>query len=131
MAREAADATGRNPMADLIGPTHTGHWVANLLGCRVGDLPDLVARGDLIGMQTADGVWVYPAFQFTAAGAVRIDLLPVLRHFTGHSGWSVSVWLQTPLDELDDATPEAWLTAGRDHELVHRLGARAASRWAE
>ena len=120
---------GRNPMADLIGPFYDSAQVAAVLHCQVEDLVDWVHRGDLLGMQTADSIWVFPVFQFTSDHQIRSDLTPVLRLLANYDGWSVGVWLRSPKEHLDVATPESWLAAGGDPVLVHRLAGQAGFRW--
>jgi hypothetical protein len=115
-----------NPMAELVGPFHDASGVAARLGCSVEDLADRVAAGDLLSTVTADGVPLYPVFQFTPDGTVRPDLIPALRALAGHSGWTVAVWLRTSSDDLDDLSPDEWLVAGGDPDWVRVL----ASRWA-
>ena len=129
MPQDRDRSLGRNPMADLIGPFYDSAAVAAVLHCQVEHLPERVRRGDLLGMQTADSIWVFPVFQFTTDHQIRSDLTPILRQLADHDRWSVGVWLRSPMEDLDDATPESWLAAGGDPVLVHRLAGQAGFRW--
>jgi hypothetical protein len=115
-----------NPMAELVGPYYDASGAAARLGCPAEDLAERVTAGNLLCVVTADGVPLYPAFQFAPDGTVRPDLAKALRALTGHNAWSVAVWLRTLNDNLDGRSPDRWLAAGGDPEWVRVL----AGRWA-
>lgn len=103
---------------DLVGPFYRVDDVAAMLDREPAALGGLLADGLLLGARTSDGEWVFPVFQFTDTGEVRPDLVPVLSRLTRLSGWTAAVWLRTRNDDLDDSTPEAWLAAGRNPDIV-------------
>lgn len=118
-----------NLMADLVGPFYDSDGVATLLNVPVDAL--LAAREDglLLGVQTSDGAWVYPVFQFTG-NQVDPGLLPLLRVFHYSPPWSTAVWLCTPEEDLDGLTPVAWVRAGNPPDVVTRVARHAAHGWA-
>lgn len=86
-------------------------------------------RNAILALQTSDGRWVYPTFQFDDGG-VRDDVVKLLAAFGDSPKWSVAAWLLTPAEDLDDLTPVAWLGQGRPLHDVERLAGRTAGRWA-
>jgi hypothetical protein len=89
-----------------VGPT--GAWVADQLRARA-----------LIAVAADDRSIVVPAFQVTAAGDPRPELLPLLEALSGAGldGWARWAWLITPADELDGAVPERIASADPDRAL--------------
>ena len=118
-----------NKMAELVGPFYDTPRVVTLLGISKQGVHDRVKRGSLLGMQTSDHMWIYPVFQFTERH-IRPDLALVLRLFRGQPRWSVGVWLAGPNAELGGVSPEEWLRAGGDPDLVLRLAGQTIGRWA-
>jgi hypothetical protein len=115
-----------NAMAELVGPVYEASALATTLRRSTDDLASRASVGDLLLLHTADGVPVYPAFQFTATYSVRPDLIPVLRKLTDIEPWSVAIWLRTPNDDLADLTPDEALANGAQPTLVETL----AEHWA-
>lgn len=78
-----------------VGPT--GAWVAG----------QLIAHA-LIAVPAPDRSIVVPAFQVTAAGDPRPELLPLMHALAGAGldGWTRWAWLITPNDDLGGAVPE-------------------------
>lgn len=119
----------RNAMADLVGPFYDTNGVATLLGVSVDALSAAREDGLLLGVQTSDGAWVYPTFQFTGD---RVDpaLIPVFHIFRDSPRWSAAVWLRTPDEDLDELSPVEWLRAGNPPDAVTRIAGHAAHHWA-
>jgi len=117
-----------NRMADLVGPFHDTDGVAKRLNVPVDALPAARRDGLLLGVQTSDGAWIYPVFQFTG-GQVDPDLLPVLHIFRHSPPWSTAVWLCGPDDDLAGLTPVEWLRAGNPAEVVIRNARHTAYNW--
>lgn len=86
-------------------------------------------RRTILALQTSDGRWIYPAWQFRDHD-VMPGLAQVLAVFDDHANWSVGTWLTTPSKDLDGRTPVQWLDGGRDHEHLLRLARHTAHRWA-
>lgn len=114
-----------NLMADLVGPFYDPAGVAHLLGVAPEALPSMCDDGDLLGVQTSDGAWVYLTFQFTG-DQVDPNLLPVLDVFRHSPPWSTAVWLCGPDEDLGGLSPVEWLSAGNPAEVVIRLARRTA-----
>jgi hypothetical protein len=89
-----------------VGPT--GAWVAGQL-----------RAGALIAVPADDRSIVVPAFQVTATGEPRPDLLPLLSALAGEGldGWTRWAWLTRPADELGGAVPERMASADPDRAL--------------
>lgn len=86
-------------------------------------------RRTVLALQTSDGRWIYPAWQFRDHD-VMPGLAQVLAVFDEHPNWSVGTWLTTPNKDLDERTPVQWLNEGRDREHLLRLARHTAHRWA-
>lgn len=84
----------------------------------------LVARGERA---------LLPAFQFTDAGAVRDELLPVLRPLlaSGMDPWDVWGWLTQPAGLLGGAVPAAQAADPDEAAIVAHAAVRLAERAAE
>lgn len=93
-------------------------------------------RRTLLALQTSDGRWIYPTWQFRDH-----DVMPGLsevlaaferadRETEPFSTWSIGTWLTTPLDDLDGATAVQWLDTDADRDHLLTLARDTASRWA-
>ncbi|GHS87315.1 hypothetical protein AGMMS50218_08910 [Actinomycetota bacterium] len=115
-----------------LGPFHTTDGVRHLLGgVSRQAVFDRVRRGTLLQVRTADGVSLYPAFQFEGA-EVSPRLRDVLVQFRSVpvDGWAVGAWLVAPAEDLGGVAPRAWLSdPGNPVEPVARLAAQTAARW--
>lgn len=108
-------------LAAAVGPCWSEAKTAAALAVSVESLAALRTAGGVLGLETADGVWVYPIDQFRTGGGrveVKPDLLPVFHALRGHDPWAVAVLLHTPAPELGGATPLDLLTVGRDLEVL-------------
>jgi hypothetical protein len=86
-------------------------------------------RRSLLALQTSDGRWIYPTWQFRDHD-VMPDLAEVLAIFDQHPSWSVATWLTTPTADLDGVTAVQWLAEGRDRDRLMRVVRRTAHQWA-
>ncbi len=119
---------------DLLGPFYDTRGVARLLGgISRQAVADRCVRRSLLGLKTADGVLVYPAFQFNEHNEVVAGLGPVLKSFDPHvvDAWTVAGWLVSKKRTLKGKTPIAWLREGGDPERVLTLARDAAHRFAQ
>lgn len=119
----------RNEMADLVGPFYDTAGMRALLNTTRQAIHDRTARGTLLGVQTSEGQWIYPTFQFDG-DQPRRDLTETLKALRGGPRWSVAVWLRTADDELGASSPEQWLAGGGEQEAVVRLARHLAHEWA-
>jgi hypothetical protein len=78
----------------------------------------------VLAMQTGDGTWLYPAWQFTGAGGVHHVLRPVLKELRGMDRWQVGVWLVSDHPDLGGVSPRQALRDGVDPAAVARVAAR-------
>lgn len=86
-------------------------------------------RRSLLALQTSDGRWIYPTWQFRDHD-VMPGLAEVLAIFAGHPSWSVATWLTTPTADLQGLTAVRWLDERRDRNRLLRVARRTAHRWA-
>lgn len=121
-----------SPLADRAGPVFTVDQLRRLLGgVRAAPLdPQAIYnranRRTLIGAKTAEGQWVFPAFQFQARPGrlqLRDDVLELWRLLPapaagGFDAWTLLAWLTGPRADLDGYAPLRWLD---DHGLDDRL----------
>lgn len=109
--------TEENELAVLVGPFWSEVRVMEALGVPSrGALAARRRRGSVLGVRSADGVWMYPLWQFQRRGGVeevRPGLVAVLREWTGLDGWTVAVLLQVGAVELEGLSPLGWLREGR------------------
>jgi hypothetical protein len=108
MAAGIPDAGAAPGYPDLLGPFYSSSGVARLLGIPTKQaLDDRRRRGTVLAARTADGMWVYPAFQFDpVTRRVRAGLVPVLAALKTAPRWGAALWLRTPHPDLEDRAPE-------------------------
>jgi hypothetical protein len=78
----------------------------------------------VLAMQTGDGRWLYPAWQFTGQGTVHLALVPVLKKLRGLDRWMAGVWLTNAHPGLEGRTPRRALAEHVDPEVVASLAAQ-------
>jgi hypothetical protein len=112
-----------HPMAQALGPFYSGAGIRRVLA--IPDDDELSRRRDtweLLAVQTADGVWVYPDFQVDAHGrCVKPWLLEVLPLLMGVDRWSAGLWLRAPHPDLGGLDPMAAGDAGWPVTLISEL----------
>jgi hypothetical protein len=117
-----------------IGPFYSSSRVAQIFGgISRQAVADRRGRGTLLGLQTADRKWVYPAFQFDERNNVLeglSELLKVLR-ISDADNWTLASWLDSPMRSLDGRSPIEWLRLGNDRGALRTLAADAARRFAQ
>lgn len=117
---------------DLLGPFYTTGQVGKLLGGisrqAVADRRD---RRTLLGLKTADGVIVYPTFQFGERNEVLTGLAEVLQRFRDShvDDWTLAGWLVSPSRTLEGRSAVEWLRQGLDPEPVLHLADDASRRF--
>ncbi len=119
---------------DLLGPFYGPGQVARILGnISRQAVADRRHRWTLLGLKTADGHWVYPAFQFDRRNSVLTELPELLQILaaSGIDGWSLAGWLMSPLRSLEGETAIDWLRADRDHATLLAVTRDAARRFAQ
>jgi hypothetical protein len=119
---------------DLLGPFHDTRGVTRLLGgVSRQAVADRRERRTLLGLKTADGVLVYPAFQFDEHNEVLPALSAVLQCFDSEAvdDWTLAGWLVAKQQALDGETVVEWLRGGHDPERAVALARDAARRFAQ
>jgi hypothetical protein len=117
---------------DLLGPYYTTAKVSQILGgVSRQAVADRRERRTLLGLKTADGVLVYPAFQFDEKNEVLAGLPEVLQAFRGSGAddWTLAGWLRSPSRALEGHSPVEWLASGGDPEAAFRIARGAARRF--
>lgn len=119
---------------DLLGPFHDTRGVTRLLGgVSRQAVADRRERRTLLGLKTADGVLVYPAFQFDEHNEVLPGLAAVLQCFDPEAAddWTLAGWLVAKQQALDGETVIEWLRGGGDPDRAVALARDAARRFAQ
>lgn len=122
-----------NRINDRLGDFYTTDRVRKVLGgISRQAVRERVRNNRLLRVTTADGVALFPAFQF-ASDAVLPGLQKLLKVLleTGVDGWTVAYWLTARLAQLGEATALDVLASGdadRINEL-QKLAADDAALW--
>ena len=116
----AAQEPGYDHLAELRGASVNATRFAAHKAKSAGELL-LVVAGERV---------LLPAFQFDAAGAVRDELLPVLRPLlgAGMDPWDVWIWLTQPAGLLGGGIPERVAADPEEAALVAHAAVRLAER---
>lgn len=128
---DAALATQR--INGRLGAFYSTGRVQKVLGgatCQA--VNELVKNDCLLHVAAADGVVLFPAFQF-ANGALLPGLQQLLKilHCTGADGWTVAYWLTARLALLGEMTAVEVLASGDTDRIavVEKLAAAEAAGW--
>ncbi len=119
---------------DVLGPFYGSAQVAKMCGdISRQALADRRERRTILGLKTADGVVVYPAFQFDAKNQILRGLPEVLQCFRGVEvdDWTIAGWLVSASRALESLSAVEWLRRGREFEPVVGLARDAARRFSE
>lgn len=83
---------------------------------------------DVLAVVSADGLLLYPEFQFDETGKPLPRLREVLAQLdpARTDGWGDAVWLSAPSDELNGMSPAVGLRDGRAKDVI-RLAGKAGS----
>lgn len=123
-----ADAVlATNRINDRLGAFYTTDRVRKVLGgVSRQAVSERVKNDRLLRITTADGVYLFPAFQFTN-GAVVPGLQKLLKVLlgTGVDGWTVTYWLTARLAQLGEMTALDILASG-DNDRITELAKLAA-----
>jgi hypothetical protein len=119
---------------DLVGPFYSANQVAKICGgISRQALADRRERRTILGLKTADGVIVYPTFQFAGKNQILSGLAEVLQCFRGSDvdDWTLAGWLISPSRSLGGRSVVDWLRLGRELEPALVLARDAARRFSE
>jgi hypothetical protein len=132
-ARMLAAVPLPSPWAEL-GPFYSTTGLARVLGGVSRQAVDeRRRRRTVLALRTADGAWVYPAFQLDGRNRVVAGLAEVLDRFrpgTPDDEWMVAAFLAAPQPGLDDRSVVDHLRSGGALDAAVDLAAERAERWA-
>lgn len=130
VARRMASAVpAPSPVNDEIGPFYRTDQVVSLLGITRQAVNERLGKRTMLGMQTRDGVWVYPVYQFEDRGILP-RLPEVLRSFDRRADpWAVAAWLVSKDARLGGERPLDRVRAGGALDRVKFLARDASRRW--
>jgi hypothetical protein len=132
-ARMLAAVPEPSPWSEL-GPFYSTTGIARVLGgISRQAVEERRRRRTILALRTADGVWVYPAFQLDDHNRVVRGLAEVLDRFGPHTTddeWMVASFLAAPQPGLEGDSVVDHLRAGGDLTAVLALAAERAQRWA-
>jgi hypothetical protein len=122
-----------SPWAEL-GPFYSTAGIARVLGgVSRQAVEERRRRRTILALRTADGVWVYPAFQLDGRNRVVRGVADVLVRFrpqTPDDEWMVASFLAAPQPALGGRTIVDHLREGGDVAPVLALADERAERWA-
>ena len=132
-ARMLAAVPQPSPWAEL-GPFYSTTGIARVLGgVSRQAVEERRRRRTILALRTADGAWVYPAFQLDGRNRVVAGLADVLDRFrpgTPDDEWMVAAFLAAPQPGLDDRSVVDHLRSGGALDAAVDLAAERAERWA-
>ena len=119
----------------LLGPVGTPQVVVALLGVSRRTLDGARSRGEVLGVRTAGGRWVYPLQQFRRDGVGRVSVVEGLDEVLAAlcsqgDAAGAARWLATPNRRLDGETPWHALLEGDRSDAVAQAARAQAQAWA-
>lgn len=132
-ARMLATVPSPSRWDEALGPFYSTSKVAQILGSVSRQaIADRRKRRTLLGLRTADGVFVYPVFQFDDRNEVLDGWSDVLQAFDPNDvdDWTLAAWLAAKRKALDGLSVVEWLRSGRPKETVLSLARAQAARYA-
>lgn len=125
----AESAVSPHPYFDDVVPFYDNEGARRWLGnVSPEDLSHRRAERSILAVQTGDGTWLYPSWQFDENGGVRQVLQPVLAELSRLDGWVAGVWLVNPHPGLGARSPRRALADGEDPRLIASLASHCFSR---
>lgn len=99
----------QSPWADIVGPCYFAPRLARELHLTAAEVQQASAALDILSLRTADGTYLYPAFQ-VREGALTPGLRPVLETLKGgiDDPWTWAQWLTAKADENPSPLEELW-----------------------
>ena len=129
--RMVATVPTPSPWNETLGAFYGPGKIARVLGgVSRQAVADRRGRGTLLGLKTADGKWVYPAFQFDDRHQILEGLSEIVRCLRAAEldDWTLASWLVTERPELEGSSTAAWLRQGRSADRPLALAREAVSR---
>lgn len=117
-----------------LGPFYSTAGMARVLGgISRQAVEERRRRRTVLALRTADGVWVYPAFQLDSRNRVvrgLTDVLEVFHPASPDDEWMVAAFLAATQPALGDRSIVEHLQAGGDLDEALALARERAARWA-
>lgn len=126
-----SDAVDMDPMHSSVGPFYDSAGAMKQL--RLETQAALLARRErqnVLAMQTLDGTWLYPAWQFTEDGGIHEELTEVLDALRGVDRWVAGLWLVNPHESLGRVSPRQALREGADPHIIAVLASQVRGSFA-
>lgn len=105
------DKTAPNELAERTGPFYDIPGLIGWLGINKDEVTRRVQGSEILSVVTADGITLFPVWQFEKDGTVNSDLTDVIKTLNGGirelgdtSGWTVALWLSTQFSGFLDAS---------------------------
>lgn len=119
-----------HPFDEFTGPFYDVDGVARRQRTTAADVCKRVEHRKLLACVTAEGTLVFPTCQFNPDGSSVAGLAHILDTMTGATtdSWQFALWMNTPVDELNDRTPAQALQSG-DTKIVQEFAEHTAARW--
>ncbi len=109
---------------EAIGPFYTTSSVGAILGgISRQAVADRRRRHTIFALQTSEGDWVYPTFQFRPDGSVISALGSIQQHLADDlvDGWTLAGWLTANHARLGGVSVVEWARSGGDEGVVDSL----------
>jgi len=109
---------------EAIGPFYTTSSVGAILGgISRQAVADRRRRHTVFALQTSEGDWVYPAFQFRSDGSVISALGSMQQRIADGlvDGWTLAGWLTANHASLGGVSVVEWIRNGGDEGVVDSL----------
>lgn len=118
--RAIASVPQRNALADSIGDFYDTAGLVEWLEISKQALGKRVEKHQMIGCKTADGHWVYPAWQFSDDGDILPGISEVLTVLLSQQDpWAASLWFVSASPNLPGELSAAeWLAKDGDVDTV-------------
>lgn len=122
-----------NRLAEIIGECYSHEDLAEWLGMTPEELEQARSSRQYLAVETSDGKWFYPAFQFLpGTNATLPGLNEILLTLTSgiKDEWTHALWLIGEVEyELNGKSVHQWLLNDGDIEVVMRLARIDAASW--
>jgi hypothetical protein len=109
-----------NQWNELIGPFYDTSGLTRWLGRSRQNVHAHMRRHNILGVQTADGELLYPAWQFDDEGHLLPHLAEVLRTLRAAAPdpWANALWLTAPVERFDGHSAVQLLWNGQAESVL-------------
>lgn len=131
--REDSTEESSNKLAAMIGECYSTDDVAELLGLTREELEKARNSRAYLAVQTLDGEWFYPTFQFipgTRTPLTGLNEILLILASGIEDEWTHALWLMSDgVHGLEGKSVRDWLVDGGDIEEPMRLARIDAAAW--